>query len=454
MFLNENEPVFLELCKRFRDSNGVTTDTRSATIGQLYFALRGEHFDGNQYAHQALDKGCTAAVVDDPSIVDGSDERFILVPNVLNALQSLARWHRRSWDCPVIGLTGSNGKTTTKELIKIVLEQRFQMVHATAGNFNNEIGVPLTILAAKEPPEVAIIEMGANAQKEIALLADIAEPTIALITNIGRAHLDGFGGEAGVLKGKGELFDYIRNHPDGRTVFVNAHHNKLVDISNDLNRVLFGKEEMPPFVHHVINEHAFSWTAPSGESMGPVQVNIMGEHNRENIMGAVTIGIFLGVSPEACSQAIAHYIPQNNRSQWIQTKRNRILLDAYNANPSSVIATLDAFGKESVENGLSSRPICILGEMGELGSFSKSGHLEVLQRALAKGFEVFTVGMAFQTLDKRVVADDGDAEGQWQKAFSDVIEALAYFQAHDIDHCLVLLKGSRSVALEQLVEVL
>ncbi len=445
MFLSDSSPQFEAIQAHFDASTGVTTDTRAAGAGQLFFALKGENFNGNAYAQQAIDTGCIAAVVDESEHVPVDDARFILVPNALEALQSLARWHRRRWSCPVIGLTGSNGKTTTKELMKCVLEAAHSHVHATVGNFNNHIGVPLTLLAARTEPDIAIIEMGANAQKEIALLARIAEPNAAVITNIGRAHLEGFGGEDGVMMGKGELFDFIRNEKPESPVFVNSNHPKLLKLSEGLNRREYGAPSSAPFVSEVHAEDAFAWVGPSGASHGSLKVHVQGEHNRENIMTAIAIGLHYGVPESACSQAVAAYQPNNNRSQWTSTQHNRILLDAYNANPSSMRAALTSFKRMVDETPGAGKPLCILGDMAELGEHTAAAHEEILAFALGLGLQTWAVGPGFDHAAKaykNVVA------------FANTEDAAAHCRATELADHRILLKGSRSIALEALVEVL
>jgi UDP-N-acetylmuramoyl-tripeptide--D-alanyl-D-alanine ligase len=443
MFLPEENPQFRAVQARYLESDGVTTDTRTAGPGQLFFALKGDQFNGNTYAGRALEAGCIAAVVDEPAVAATGDDRFILVPDALAALQSLARWHRRTWSCPVIGLTGSNGKTTTKELVKCVLETNHTHVHATHGNFNNHIGVPLTILAAKSEPDVAIIEMGANAQQEIALLAEIAEPNIAVITNIGRAHLEGFGGEEGVLKGKGELFDFIRNHQPESPVFVHGAHPKLIAISEGLHRRLYGTEGHAPFVHEVLSEQAFSWQGPSGEVHGPIHVQVQGDHNRENIMTAIAIGLHCGADEVQASNAVAQYTPTNNRSQWTQTPHNRVLLDAYNANPSSMRAALSSFHRLTTETGKAS--VCILGDMAELGDHTEAAHLEILEFAHGLHLKTYAVGPHFQ----HAASTRADIQ-----SFGSTAEAIAHFKGASLEGYDILLKGSRSIALEALLPVL
>ena len=445
MFFSDSDPQFKAIQFQFEASTGVTTDTRAAGVGQLFFALKGENFNGNAYAQQAIDAGCIAAVVDESEHIPVGDPRFILVPNALEALQSLARWHRRKWSCPVIGLTGSNGKTTTKELMKCVLEGAHSRVHATVGNFNNHIGVPLTLLAARIEPDIAIIEMGANAQKEIALLAQIAEPNAAVITNIGRAHLEGFGGEEGVMKGKGELFDYIHNEKSECPVFVNGNHPKLLKLSKGLNRHEYGVSSSAPFVSAVQAEDAFAWVGPSGASHGPLKVHVQGEHNRENIMTAIAIGLHYGVTETACSHAVESYEPNNNRSQWISTPRNRILLDAYNANPSSMRAALTSFKRVVNETPGAGKPLCILGDMAELGEHTAAAHEEILAFAVELGLQTWAVGPGFYQAAKAYTD---------VLAFSNTKEAAAHCKATALADHRILLKGSRSIALEALVEVL
>lgn len=446
MFLPDDDATFLRLIACYEQSFGVTTDTRAAQRGQVFFALKGDNFNGNQYAMKALELGCSAAIVDEPSELPLGDPRIIVVPNVLHALQSLARWRRRQWPCPVIGLTGSNGKTTTKELLKCVLEQKFEYVHATVGNLNNEIGVPLTILAAQRTPDIAVIEMGANAQGEIALLASIAEPNAALITNIGRAHLEGFGGEEGVLRGKGELFDFLRNHAAPHKVFVHGDHPKLLHISEGLERMVYGVAKHPPFVSEVLSERTFTWIDLQGILQGPVDAHMSGAHNRDNAMAATAVGLHFGVSPEACSKALSNYVPSNNRSQWIQTKRNHVLLDAYNANPSSMLAALRAFHSETQNSDPSEPGICILGDMAELGPFTAEAHREVLHAAVEGGFNVITVGRNFM--------DAALQHGGEVTRFLTTSEAAAFIEEADWNQRRILLKGSRSIALESLVNVL
>ena len=448
MFLSNDFSGFSLIQKAFASSTGVTTDTRTARAGKLFFALKGDHFDGNQYAKQALEKGCVSAIIDDPVIARELDGA-ILVDDVLSALQSLARWHRRKWKCPVIGMTGSNGKTTTKELLKAVCKSRFPGIQATLGNLNNEIGVPLTLLSAGDDPDFVIVEMGANAQKEIALLAKIAEPTHGIITNIGRAHLEGFGGIEGVIQGKRELFDFFRAEStkptEGVSVFVNASHPVLVDVSHSLPRALFGTQKHPPFVSQIHDDFTMSWTDLKGNVHGPMHCQISGAHNFENMMTAAAVGLYFGVSAEACCEALASYDPDNNRSQWMKTDRNDVLLDAYNANPSSMESALTFF--EGIANNApgSDAFVAILGDMGELGEYATAAHTEILNLAVKKGMKVITVGSLFYESAKNHPS---------VASFMSTDELIAHLQKNQLKGNKVLLKGSRYIALERAVEAL
>tara|TARA_B100000767_G_scaffold131683_1_gene125033 strand:+ start:389 stop:1738 length:1350 start_codon:yes stop_codon:yes gene_type:complete len=449
MFLSNNDPRFKLIQKAFAASTGVTTDTRQTSNGKLFFALRGENFDGNQYAQLAIEHGCCGAVIDDAQILLKIPDA-ILVDDVLLALQSLARWHRRKWDCPVIGLTGSNGKTTTKELLKIVCQSKFPDVQATAGNLNNEIGVPLTLLSVDKNPDMVIVEMGANAQGEIALLASISEPTHGIITNIGRAHLDGFGGIQGVIKGKSELFDFFRNQnerreADGAALFVNANHPILLEKSDSLPRITYGTRNHPPFVSSSSNDASFTWVDLNKTEQGPLRCHISGVHNFENMMTAVAVGIHFGVSSENCSQALMSYAPNNNRSQWIRTDANEVLLDAYNANPSSMESALNFFGEAADIEGDNTSLVAILGDMGELGSFAAVAHNEIVQKALEMGVRVITVGPLFHLSASQIPGI---------LSFETTQELGRHLALHPITGKKILLKGSRSIALEEVIGAL
>ena len=347
-------------------SGGVTTDTRNCGPGMIFFALKGENFDGNLFVDQALENGCLAAVSDDYR--NSVKEHVLIVDDVLTSLQNLARDYRRTFDVPVLGLTGSNGKTTTKELINAVLSTKFN-THATVGNFNNHIGVPLTILSAPADSEFLIIEMGANHQKEIALLASIAEPTHGIITNIGRAHLEGFGGIEGVKKGKKELYDFIRNN--GGVAFASGKHPKVVESCEGMERVLFGLEESLPKAWFEENKK-FKWKSNEFESRS-CRTQLEGDYNLENIEAAICIGEYFQVDRSQIAEAIEGYTPSNNRSQVHDSEHNKVILDAYNANPSSMSKALKSFAEN-----ISGEKLVILGDMRELGNYSFESHCEIV----------------------------------------------------------------------------
>lgn len=445
MLMDATNSILTQIDSAFQKSSGVTTDTRMAEKGKLFFALKGDRFNGNEFALQALSDGCLLAIVDDPIIARQSD-LCLEVPDVLIALQSLAHLHRSRWKFPVIGLTGSNGKTTTKELLHAVLKTKFTKTFATRGNLNNHIGVPLTLLEIPQDADMAIVEMGANAQGEIAELAKIAAPTHGVILNIGEAHLEGFGGIQGVLKGKRELFRYFEQ-PESRgvEVFVHAGQPVLIEISNSLKRTLYGTAEHPPFIQASTSHgQELTWQGHESRLWGPINPKITGQHNHENMMTAVAIGCYFGVSPSACSLAIESYSPNNNRSQWQQTDRNLLLLDAYNANPSSMSTALKHFASTLETSEIPG--ICILGDMGELGDFATEAHKRLLHVAIDLNLVVWTVGPLFAKAAKENI--------QSVRAFQDIESARIAINQEMWNHRRILLKGSRSIALEGLVNEL
>lgn len=411
-----------------RAEGGVTTDSRSCGPGMIFFALKGENFDGNKFAVQAIEKGCIAAVSDDKA--NSGKENIIIVDDVLTALQDLARDYRRTFNVPVLGLTGSNGKTTTKELINAVLSKSYK-THATAGNFNNHIGVPLTLLSAPKDSEFLIIEMGANHQREIALLASIAEPTHGIITNIGRAHLEGFGGLEGVKKGKKELYDFIRKN--GGVAFASAKHPKVVESCEGMERVLFGLEEYLPTAWFERNK-VFKWKS-EGYDSGECKTHLEGDYNLENIEAAICIGEYFKVNKDDISEAIEEYVPSNNRSQVIDGERNKVILDAYNANPSSMSKALSSFA-ENVDG----EKIVVLGDMRELGDFSIESHKEIISLCGELGLEAVFVGEEFMK-----AKSNGTHYSSVEELIEDAGSALAFNEK------TVLLKGSRGMKMERLL---
>jgi UDP-N-acetylmuramoyl-tripeptide--D-alanyl-D-alanine ligase len=373
-----------KLHQLFTSSTGVTTDTRNIAVGNIFFALKGEKFNANEFAEQALLNGASHVVVDELAKEEWNalyGERIILVPSVLERLQQLAGYHRLQLKCPVLAITGSNGKTTTKELVAAVLSKKFK-TYATKGNLNNHIGIPLTLLSMKNDVEFAVIEMGANHQKEIASYCEYVKPDYGLITNVGLAHIEGFGGFEGVVKGKTELYaDLAKRH--GK-IFVSSENEILV--GSNTNAITYGKSVSAFCRGEVRSGKEFLSVITEGEA---IQTNLVGEYNFENVMSAVCIGKYFGVELSAIKEAIENYVPSNNRSQKMRWGTNTVILDAYNANPSSMTEALKNFQKIETEN-----KITILGEMMELGEYSAAEHKKVKELTDAMNLQqrVFTRG--------------------------------------------------------------
>lgn len=423
-----------QLYDYFLTCQGVSTDTRQITQDCLFVALKGDKFDGNAYAKDALEKGAKYAIVDNPAVA--VDNRYLLVKDSLEALQQLAHHHRSLLSIPIVGLTGSNGKTTTKELIATVLAKKYK-TYATKGNFNNHIGVPLTLLAIDSSYEIAVVEMGANHQQEIALLSSIAAPTHGLITNIGKAHLEGFGGIEGVRKGKGELYDWLAK--SGGTVFVNGSNTTLAEMAHERTfktciKYLIG-EDAPQML-----EDAPLVVFKDAEGTA-IQTHLTGKYNFENIAAALAIGSYFGVSSQDANQAVADYNPTNNRSQIVQKGSNTIIMDAYNANPSSMAAAIENFGKLKAK-----RKVVILGDMLELGEESPQEHLALGKLIAQQKFDlVILAGKLMQ-----------DALPALPKAyyFPDKFSLHNWIVDHPQQDTHVLIKGSRGMGLETVVPYL
>jgi UDP-N-acetylmuramoyl-tripeptide--D-alanyl-D-alanine ligase len=424
----------------------VSTDTRKIAADSLFFALKGDKFDANTFAEQAIAAGAAYAIIDNPAYQLG--DKYILVYDVLTALQDLARYHRKQLDIPVIGLTGTNGKTTTKELINAVLSQKFKTL-ATQGNLNNHIGVPLTILSIDRTHEIAVIEMGANHQKEIALLSSIAQPSHGLITNIGKAHLEGFGGVEGIKKGKGELYDFLK--ADEGIVFVNGDDKVLMDMqkARSLNKVvLYGTSNKDNSVTGKLTENspllAIEWTNKlSGESY-PVKTQLTGAYNLDNILAAICIGVYFELTADEINAGITGYQPQNNRSQIKQTETNTLICDYYNANPSSMQVAIENIGKLQAD-----KKVLILGDMFELGDESAEEHAGIIQKALDVDVaERIFIGKEFVKQESRIKNQESGVK--FYNTAEDAIEAL---KAEPIKNSTVLIKGSRGMALERLVDL-
>ncbi|MFN6037752.1 MAG: UDP-N-acetylmuramoyl-tripeptide--D-alanyl-D-alanine ligase [Bacteroidota bacterium] len=429
-----------QLYQIFRDCDKkICTDSRNPVKDSIFFALSGENFDGNKFAQDALDKGCKYAVINNPE--NKKDERFLLVEEVLIALQKLAQHHRHQFSIPVIAITGSNGKTTTKELIYEVLSKKYKTL-ATIGNLNNHIGVPLTLLRLDPTIEIAIIEMGANHQGEIAMLSEIASPDYGVITNIGKAHLEGFGGVEGVKKGKGELYDFLRKNEG--MVFYHADDDVLSEMAFNLQKKFtYGTNKLYDIVGKVVSSEQyieFKWKtrygASSLNSSEAIKTNLVGRYNYYNLLCAVAIGNFFKVEEEQINNALRLYLPSNNRSQMHLTENNKLILDMYNANPSSMQAALENFAQLKTENKM-----VILGDMLELGSETESEHQKVIQLAGDKKFECYFVGKNFFT-------QKDNHKGVF---FQDVKQAQIYFNQNSQTNKTILIKGSRGIKLEELL---
>lgn len=433
-----NIPVTTEkLYQLIRKFPVVTTDSRKIPARSMFFALKGENFDGNRFAGQALEQGAAIAIVDDPAVV--KDHRYMVVDDVLRSLQQLARFHRNRMNIPVIGITGSNGKTTTKELIHAVLSRKYQTL-ATHGNLNNHIGVPLTLLSITTNTQIAVVEMGANHVGEIAFLCELARPTHGLITNIGRAHLEGFGGFDGVILAKTELYSYFRRH--GGEVFLNLGDPLLTEHARKLNLYTYG----------LIPSASVSGTPEPGSDRVAVKINfpngrsqlirssLFGSYNNLNMVAAACVGSSFGISIASITRAIESYTPDNNRSQLFQTARNLLVLDAYNANPSSMTIALKDFDQAFPEN-----KIVILGDMLELGSETEQDHRQILKLLESLDLKrVFLVGPVFSQLNTRK---------RW-RTFATSDMAMEWFNSHPVKKANILLKGSRGIQLEKIVEYL
>jgi UDP-N-acetylmuramoyl-tripeptide--D-alanyl-D-alanine ligase len=422
-----------EIYSLYRDFPHISTDSRAIIPGSLFIALKGDHFDGNRFAADALQKGAAYAVIDNPAFKDG--DRYIVVPDTLGMLKKLALHHRNRINAKIIGVTGTNGKTTTKELIAKVLATSFNTIF-TKGNLNNHIGVPLTVLSIKEDTEFAVIEMGANHQGEIADLCRIAKPAYGIITNIGKAHLEGFGGYEGVIRAKSELYSYIRQN--NGLVFLNLDNQLLVNLSGGMTSITYGTRDDADCTGQMITMDPYltiKWN--KSRENGTIKSSLYGHYNFENILAAVCIGSYFGISPEKINSSIGSYSPDNNRSQWINTGKNNLVLDAYNANPSSMKAALLNFHRIDAPDKM-----IILGDMMELGHESQKEHLDILY--LVKELSVkniVVIGENFST-----AAKDTDII-----SFHSISDAENWFRNNPVNSLTILLKGSRKMQLEKLV---
>ena len=423
--------------RRFLTSSGVSTDTRNIKPNSLFFALKGENFNGNKFAEEALKKGAEVAIVDEELYAKDQDN-YILVEDCLDALQQLAIFHRRFLGIPIISITGSNGKTTTKELIAAVLKKKYKTI-ATQGNLNNHIGVPLTLLRMDETTEVGVVEMGANHQGEIEFLTEIALPDYGYITNFGKAHLEGFGGIEGVIKGKSELFTHLKNHK--KLLFLNLDAEIQRRQDNYSHIFTFGSTEKTAVTIDYANSQNTTEFASFTYNKEVFQTQLTGQYNAYNAAAALTIGLYFKVPFNAIKEAIKEYTPSNNRSQIQKTTNNTLVLDAYNANPTSMSSSIINFN--NLNTPLSK--VVIIGDMLELGKYSQEEHQNIVDLCSNKGFQnVYLVGHHF----KETVTPEG-----FQK-FSKAEDLKDFLTTNHISNSYILIKGSRGIALEKITDVL
>ena len=414
-----------EIYALFQEHSTICTDSRKITKGAIFISLKGENFNGNKYALKAIQNGCSYAIIDEKEY--DVHQNTILVNNVLKTLQDLATYHRNKLNIPLIGITGTNGKTTSKELINAILSSEIGC-YATKENLNNHIGVPLSVLEINKKHKIAIIEMGANHQKEITFLSNIAQPTYGVITNIGSAHLEGFGSIQGVIDTKKELYEFMK-HNKGH-LFVNNEDELLLGLSNGISKSTYGKSgditglitETTPLLsikynNEIINSH------------------LIGDFQFSNILLAICIGNYFNISNKNIKRSIEDYIPTNNRSQLVKTKTNTLILDAYNANPSSMKAMINSFANQEYKNKL-----FILGDMLELGGESNKEHLDVIKLTNELKLDCLFVGEIFNSLTKN--------------SFKNKQELVKHIQENNIHKRIILLKGSRGIGLEKLIEYL
>jgi UDP-N-acetylmuramoyl-tripeptide--D-alanyl-D-alanine ligase len=431
-----------DLYKLFIQCNQkISTDTRKLENGSLFFALKGDNFDANEFSESAIQGGCSFAIVDDEKRHDNSS--IFLVENVLESLQQLAKYHRQQLKFPIIGITGSNGKTTNKELIHAVLSKKYN-AFATKGNLNNHIGVPLTLLSLTHDHEIAIVEMGANHQGEIAMLCELSNPDYGLITNIGKAHLEGFGGIEGVKIGKSELYKHISSSKG--KIFINGDDDVLLELSNNLEKIYYGaSEEFNVHGKSYSNSEfvEFKWNVnnQSVDNQLLVKTHMFGQYNFINLLCAVCIGNYFAVSKNEINDALANYIPEMNRSQIKKTANNLVILDAYNANPSSMNLAIDNFNNQAFEN-----KTAIIGDMLELGDYTYQEHEKVvLQLTKSKIKNVLFVGAHFFEFKKLF---------RNYLFFINANELKDYLVSHQIVDSTLLIKGSRGMQLEKIIEYL
>lgn len=421
-----------ELYQIYQRFPSVQTDTRKLKPDDLFFALKGDNFNGNQFAKQALEAGAAYAVIDEePGF---ADDRLIMTNNVLQTLQQLAKYHRQQFKIPFLAITGSNGKTTTKELIHAVLSSHLT-TYTTEGNLNNHIGIPLTLLKVKQDAQIAVVEMGANHQKEIEAYCKYTLPTHGLINNVGKAHLEGFGGIEGVKKGKGELYDFIRETKG--TIFINTDFDYLQEMSRGISsQITYGTNNASVTGHLLASKPFLQINITSDADIGEVQTQLVGDYNLPNVLAAVAVGKYFNVPAKKIKQAIENYTPSNSRSQLVVKNSNRIILDAYNANPSSMKAAIENFAKLHA-----AKKVLMLGGMAELGEESLAEHQSLIN--LIQQYQwtkVVLVGGDFLKINHPFTS------------FNTSAEAKEWFQQQNFTDADLLIKGSRSMQMEKVID--
>jgi UDP-N-acetylmuramoyl-tripeptide--D-alanyl-D-alanine ligase len=421
-----------DLYKKFTLSTGISTDTRKIKSGNLFFALKGPNFNANEFADEALSSGASYAVIDNKKYI--RSDRTILVKDALKALQDLAVFHRKQLRIPVLAITGSNGKTTTKELVKVVLDEKY-VCHTTEGNLNNHIGVPLTILKIKKDTEIAIIEMGANKLGDITELCSIAEPTHGIITNIGKAHTEGFGSFEGVLRGKSELYHWLIHHQG--IVFINSLDKTLFNMSKRFKKPVFYPQVKDYYRCELIEVNP--WIRIKSENEKIIQTQLVGAYNFPNLAAALCIAKYFDVDPDKANKAVSTYHPSNNRSQVIVRGTNTVILDAYNANPESMKAALDNLSNIKV-----SKKVVILGDMFELGVLTQSEHRAIGKMTSQEGFEEVIFCGEHMKYAKQ--------ENNNSVYFKSRSELEKYIENRNFKNCVILIKGSRGMAMEVIAQ--
>lgn len=423
-----------DLHQKFLSSKGICTDTRNIKKGEIFFALVGENFDGNKYATQAIEKGASYCIVSDAKL---AGEKYIVVKDTLTTLQQVATYHRNYLGIPIIALTGSNGKTTTKELIASVLKTQYNCF-ATQGNYNNHIGVPLTLLAMDKTTEIGVVEMGANHLNEIAALSEIANPDYGYITNIGKAHLEGFGSEHNILIGKTELYRYVIKKEG--ILFCNAEDEKLSPIAKKHRSYFYSKSNTDHLYIKQLEGNKFVSVELDGVS---INSKLVGDYNYPNIAASILIGKYFNISTENIKKAIESYVPQNNRSEFITKKNNDIVLDAYNANPSSMDLALKNFNTMNTNR---KTKIAILGDMFEMGKYAAVEHQNITDTANKLDInKIYLVGTHFS---------ECDINSDKIKTFRDTNSVILHLKETVIKDSLMLIKGSRGMKMEQIITVL